>query len=209
MRRLHDQLFAALAELGVHVEIRAEPFDLPGSRPFAEDREHDSYDADARYWQILSATRGVLDELRSEFAGKQSPAQLFWHGFDLAQARYSGRRAAAIEGADAVTVEAYSHEVIAFGFWPGDERTTPFPAFYSYTAPGPDGLRDEPLEGGAWQDAGSGSLATLAYDDVRADEHPAAALKAFFRSAYRAGAIRANWPAELDRPQPGRAPELL
>jgi dihydrofolate reductase len=48
------------------------------------------------------------------------------------------------DGADPVTAEAYSHEVIAFGFWPGDDRGSPYPEFYSYTAPEPDGLRDEP-----------------------------------------------------------------
>lgn len=197
----HDQLFATLGELGVAVEIHAQPFDLPDSTPFAQDHEHDAYDADAvqRYWRILSASRRVLDALASEFAGKQSPAHLFWHGFDLAQSRYSGRRAPAVEGADAVTAEAYSHEVIAFGFWPGDDRTTPFPAFYSYTAPEPDGLREEPLDGGAWQEAGSGSLAVLPYDEVRAADDPSAALAAFFRSAYRAGAARAGWPSGLER----------
>jgi len=68
-----------------------------------------------------------------------------------------------------------------------------------YTAPEPDDLRDVPLEGGAWQDTGSGSLAILPYDDMRAADDPAAALRAFYRSAYRAGATRADWSDELDR----------
>lgn len=80
----------------------------------------------------------VLARFASRFNGKASPVQLFWHSFDLAHARYSGRPAPVIEGADLVTAEAYSHEVIAFGFWPGDERRTPYPAFYSYTAPEPE-----------------------------------------------------------------------
>jgi hypothetical protein len=37
--------------------------------------------------------------------------------------------------ADAVTREAYSHEVISFGFWPGDEKIR-LAAFYSYTPAG-------------------------------------------------------------------------
>jgi hypothetical protein len=100
-------------------------------------------------------------------------------------------------GADPVTAEAYSHEVIAFGWWPGDDRRTPFPAFYSYTAPEPSGLADRPLEPGAaaWQDTGNGSLAVLPYDDVRAAPDPEAALLAFFESAYRAGATAAGWDA--------------
>jgi hypothetical protein len=94
-----------------------------------------------------------------------------------------------------VTAEAYSHEVIAFGWWPGDDRTTPFPAFYSYTAPEPDGLREQPLEpaDAEWQAVGGGSLALLPYDAVRAAPDPAAALLSFYESAYRAGTAAAGW----------------
>jgi hypothetical protein len=41
---------------------------------------------------------------------------LYCHSFDLAVTRFSGRRAPEREGADTVTREAYSHEVISFGF---------------------------------------------------------------------------------------------
>ena len=67
--------------------------------------------------------------------------------FDLAHARFSGRPAP-VGDVDPVTAEAYSHEVIAFGFWPGDDRRSPYPAFYSYTAPEPDGLPRAPAGGG-------------------------------------------------------------
>ena len=145
----------------------------------------------------------VFEEFSGWYCGKTSPVHLFWHSFDLAHARFSGRRAPAIPGADPVTAEAYSHEVIAFGWWPGDERRTPYPAFYSYTAPEPDGLTGHPLEpaDAAWTDTGNGSLAVLPYDAVRAAGDPAAALLAFFESAYRAGATAAGWDvAALARP---------
>jgi len=203
--RFYADLFAALQDVGVDVEILARPYDLGDSPPFADDRLHDSYDADAveRYWRILRRTDEVLAGFASSFSGKTSPTHLFWHGFDLAHARYSGRRAPPSPGADLVTAEAYSHEVIAFGWWPGDERTTPFPAFYSYTSPEPDGLRQQPLEPAEaqWQDTGNGSLAVLPYDAVRAAPDPAAALRAFYESAYRAGTIAAGWDAAaLARP---------
>jgi hypothetical protein len=192
----YTDLFTALHDLGVEVEILARPYDLPGP-PFAEDRVHDSYDAEAvtRFWRILAASTHVLARFASGFNGKVSPIQLFWHSFDLAHARYSGRAARVADGADPVTAEAYSHEVIAFGFWPGDDRATPYPAFYSYTAPEPDGLRDEPLApaAAAWQDAGSGSLAVLPYDAVRTSADPPRALLGFLESSYRAGARRAGW----------------
>jgi hypothetical protein len=193
----YEDLFAALGKVGVDVAIVAKPFDLGDSPPFADDTEHDSYDADAveRYGQILRQTEAVLARFRSGFTGKASPAHLFWHSFDLAHARFSGRRAPAIPGADPVTAEAYSHEVIAFGWWPGDDRRTPYPAFYSYTAPEPDGLRDRPLAPAAaeGQDTGNGSLAILPYDAVREAADPAADLLLFFERAYRAGAEAAGW----------------
>ena len=130
----------------VYADLFAALDDLGDSPPFDEDREHRDYDPDAvhRWWRVLAMTQRVLDRFRGRFAGKASPVHLFWHGFDLAHARYSGRPAPVPEGADPVGAEAYSHEVVAFGFWPGDDRLTPYPAFYSYTSPEPDGLRDHP-----------------------------------------------------------------
>jgi len=191
------QLMSILDALGVEVAINATPFDLGDSPPFAEDRIHDSYDPDpvGRCWQILGETERVLAEFASRFNGKASPIQLFWHSFDIAHARFSGRPAPVAANADPVTAEAYSHEVIAFGWWPGDARRTPFPAFYSYTAPEPAGLADLPLEppDATWQDTGNGHLAVLTYDAVRASDDPHRTLLAFYESAYQAGAHSAGW----------------
>jgi len=192
----HARLFAALAELDVPVSIDPSPFDLPGP-PLAADREHATYDPDAvwRWWRVLARTQRVLDRFRGGFTGKASPVHVFWHSLDLAYARFSGRPAPLPHGVDPVTAEAYSHEIVAFGFWPGDDGRTPYPAFYSYTAPEPAGLRDQPLgvEAAEWQDTGNGSLAVLAYDAVREARDPDATLLAFFAAAYRAGATAAGW----------------
>ena len=197
----HGQLFAALDELWIRVEILGEPFDLGESPAFADDRVHCSYDADAarRFVQVLGDTERVLAEFAGRFDGKTSPTQFFWHSFDLAHARYSGRPARIPEGADRVTAEAYSHEVIAFGFWPGDARQTPYPAFYSYTAPEPVGLADRPLQPTAsavWTDTGHGHLAVLPYEEVRTSPDPHATLLAFYESAYAAGSAAAEWDVE-------------
>jgi hypothetical protein len=197
--RFYADLFAALRDVGVEASINVQPFDLGDSPPFPDDTLHDSYDAGAveRFWAILRLTESTLATFRSRFNGKASPAHVFWHSLDLAHARFSGRRAPPIEGADPVTAEAYSHELISFGWWPGDDRRTPFPAFYSYTAPEPDGLRDHALApaAAAWQDTGSGSLAVVPYDAIREAADPAAELLAFYESAYRAGAMAAGWDA--------------
>jgi hypothetical protein len=187
--KLHD----ALRRLGVDVAIREEPFGVPMTTPFPEDREHTAWDRDyvERFWHILDWSDRVLDEFSGWFNGKTSPVQLFWHGFDLATARYSGRPAPPID-ANFVDREAYSREVIAFGFWAGDDNLGDA-AYYSYTSPEPAGLRDQTLSSGAWVASGNGSLAVLPYESVRTAADPKAFLLTFFQSAYEAGARTAGW----------------
>jgi hypothetical protein len=189
---------AALDALGVHVTIeRPWPFDLPDrDRPFAEDTEHASYDPvwATRYWQVLSQVNLVLEEFAASFSGKASPVHHFWHTFDIAHTRFSDRKVVQPPEADAVTREAYSREVISFGFWFGDE-TFPEAAFYSYTAPEPEELTGEPLRPAraGWVPRGTGHLAVLRYDDARADADPRASVLTFYESAYQAGARQAGW----------------
>jgi hypothetical protein len=189
----HDGLLDALAALEVVADVDMRPYDLDGP-PFAQDRERDAYDGDAvaRYAQVLRSSTVVMDEFAGRFNGKQSPVHLFWHSFDLAMARYSGERAPVRDGAGVVEAEAYSHEVIAFGFWPGDDNV-PFPAYYSYTAPAPDGLTDQPLSHpeASWNE--ESGTAILPYDAVRTADDPRAVLLGFFEDAYRAGATTAGW----------------
>jgi hypothetical protein len=190
------RLHAVLAELRVDVAINEIPFGVPTTTPFPEDREHAAYDRDAveRFWRILDWTDTVFDEYAGWYCGKTSPVHLFWHSFDLAVTRFGGKRAPAMPNADAVTREAYSHEVVSFGFWAGDDNVRE-PTYYSYTAPEPGGLAARPLhpEQARWVAQGSGSLATLPYDAVRTAADPRTTLLAFLESAYQAGADAAGW----------------
>ena len=163
--------------------------------PFPQDREHASWDRDAieRYSSILDWSDSVFEEFSGWFSGKTSPVHLFWHSLDLAVTRFSGRPAPPI-AADAVTQEAYSQELISFGFWAGDDNS-PDAAYYSYTSPEPDGLRDQPLPVGEWIAFGSGSLALLPYDAVRTARDPRGSLLAFLQGAYETGARLAGWDA--------------
>ena len=187
------QLHAALRALGVDVEIKELPYRVPMQTPFARDVEHASWDRDAieRFGRILDWSDSVFDEFSGWFNGKTSPVHLFWHSLDLAVTRFSGRPAPPMD-ADAVTQEAYSQEVISFGFWPGDDNV-PDAAYYSYTAPEPPGLRDQPLALGSWTASGSGLLALVPYDAVRTARDPRTTLLAFCQSAYEAGARLAGW----------------
>jgi len=202
---LHDGLSVAdfyrrfvdlLASLDVRVDIRATPFGVPMTTPFAEDHEHASYDTDAvgRFLHVLQWSADGLEEFAGWHCGKTSPVHLFWHSFDLACSRYSGIRVQPTATTDPVTAEAYSHELISFGFWAGD-RVNPFPAYYSYTAPEPTGLTTQPLRpaGAAWTPQPNGSLAVLPYAEVRSAADPKGTLLEFFQSAYEAGASLAGW----------------
>ena len=202
---LHDGLSVAefdgslhsmLKRLGLDVAIQEVPFGIPVKTPFPSDRAHASYDRDAvqTFWRSLEWADGILEAFAGWFCGKTSPVHLFWHSLDLAVTRFSGGRSPELDSADAVTSEAYSHDLISFGFWPGDE-STPEAAFYSYTAPEPPGLRQASLQPAtaAWVDQGSGSLARLAYEDVRTAQNPTTTLLSFLESAYRAGADAAGW----------------
>jgi hypothetical protein len=190
-----EKLHSTLARLGIDVAIRETPFRVPMTTPFPEDREHAAYDRDAveRLWRILDWTDSVFEEFAGWYSGKTSPVHLFWHGLDLAVTRFNGRRAPAKPEWDEVSKEAYTHEVISFGFWAGDQKVRE-PSYYSYTAPEPADLRRRPLqpEAASWAEPPS-PLALLPYDAVRAAADPREALLSFLESAYQAGAGAAGW----------------
>jgi hypothetical protein len=193
-----DELFRGLDAVGVRTRpARAYPYGLTDAdRPFAEDTEHATYDPEAvtRFWRTLSRVDLVLEAFAGRWTGKTSPVQLFWHSFDLAVTRFSDRRVDLGPDVDAVTREAYSREVVSFGFWFGDE-VYPAPAFYSYTAPEPAELIHERLEpaSAGWITRGAGHLAVLPYEDARLQPDPRGAVLGFYESAFRAGARLAGW----------------
>jgi hypothetical protein len=188
-----------LREQGLDVKIQEQPYGVPLTTPFPADEEDAHYQREyvESFWHTLGWVDGVLDEFSGWFCGKQSPVHLFWHGLDLAYTRFSGRRAPPRDDADAVTREAYSHEVISFGFWPGDDNV-PDPSFYSYTAPEPRDLREHLLypADARWVEGPTGSLALLPYDAIRTAADPRNQLLAFLQSAYEAGVEAAGWDAD-------------
>ncbi len=193
----YDRLFDGLRSLGIDVSINAAPFELDDEQTLAQNTFHRVCDREyvRRYWGILVQVDQIFEQFAGRFNGKTSPVQLYWHSFDLAVTRFSGRRAPEREGADRVTREAYSHEVVSFGFWPGD-RDVRAPAFYSYTAPEPEGLTQQPLRPEAAFWAPEGGTALLMYDDLRNADAPKEALLEFLESAYLAGAKTAGWDVE-------------
>ncbi len=198
----YDEVMAALASLGVEVKIWTMPVEIPNPIRFEQDRVHASYDRDYanRCWRILVSADAVFKEFRARFLGKNSPVHFFWGSFDMAVTRFSGRRAPERAGADAVTREAYSHEVISAGFWPGSGEVTA-PAFYCYAAPEPPGFSKAPVRPQAAFYSSQLSEFLLMYDEVRKAPNPKETLLDFLQSTYEAGATLGNWDrASLERP---------
>lgn len=192
---------ALLADLDISVKIWKMPVEIPGPiQPFDQDTEHKSYDPEYvnRFWRVLLQTEQVFQSFRAKFIGKCSPVHFFWGSFDLAVTRFSGRIAPPRDGADSVTQEAYSHEVISHGFWPGGGGVEA--AYYSYTAPEPPGLSAANIGpvGAAYSNDMKEFL--LSYEVVRTAADPAAALTEFCETTYNAGAELGGWDrAALER----------
>jgi hypothetical protein len=204
----YRELFARLSSLGLDIRIRTMPNEIPDAIPFEQDHTHASYDTEqvGRFWRVLSQSDRVFKEFRSRFLGKCSPVHFFWGSFDLAVTRFSGRRAPPHPGGvpnlpDWVVREAYSHEVSSAGFWPGNDAV-PYPLFYSYAYPEPDGFSGASLRPAARYDPALREF-VLPYDDVRRAESPDAVLLDFLQSSYEAAADLGAWAREdLERVGP-------
>ncbi len=197
----YQQYLGWLSQLGVSVHINPVPVEVKDPIPFREDTVHASYDPEyvQRFWHVLMHATTLFQRFSSGFIGKISPVHFFWGSFDLAVTRFSGRRAPERPGVDRITREAYSHEVISAGFWPGNGGFGEA-AFYCYAAPVPHGLaakKAEPEK--AYWDASLGEF-ILKYEDLRRESSPDKALLEFLGSTYEAGADAAKWDrAALER----------
>jgi hypothetical protein len=195
----YTELMSLLREIQIEVHIDRIPNEVADPISFDRDQEHRDYDGAAaqRFHRALLSSYLVLSEFRSGFLGKVSPAHFFWGSFDLAVTRFSGRTAPLHPGGhpglpDAVSREAYSHEVSSAGFWPGNGGLG-YPAFYSYAYPQPEGYPNFPVGPvAAFYDQGLGEF-LLPYDAVRTAADPAATLLEFLETTYRAAAEAGRW----------------
>jgi hypothetical protein len=194
----HRQVFGLLDGLGIAVRINDMPNEVPDPIRFPLDETHKAYDAQAahRFWRALVQADRVFKIFRSGFLGKASPVHFFWGSFDLAVTRFSGRSAPLHPGGvpglpDAVTREAYSHEVSSAGFWPGSDAY-PQAAFYAYAYPEPPGFREAQVTAGASFDTTFGEF-ILPYDAVRSADDPDALLLDFLSTTYLAAAVGGDW----------------
>ena len=212
---IHRDLAALLARLGLPAPLHGAPNEMPDPVRFAEDHRPREWDADAArrlHGAFLCADRN-FNAFRATYRGKTSPSHLFWGSFDLAVTRFSGREAPPHPGGvphlpDAVTREAYSHEVISAGFWPGNGGYGEA-AFYAYAYPVPEGLADRVVEPGSAAWDGKLGEFVLPYAAVRDADEPDAEVQRFLASTFAAAAPLLDWPAGLtiaDGPAYGHPP---
>jgi len=201
----YREVLEALRSLGIRVEIWPVPVEMAERIPFDQDTRHSSYDPEyvGRFHRLLVQADRVLNEFRSRFIGKTSPAHFFWGSFDLAITRFSGRPAPPHPGgsyvARSVMREAYSHEVSSAGFWPGAGLGEP--AFYSYAYPEPPGFAEYPVKPEKAYYHPDMREFVLPYEAVRTAGEPDRALLAFLQSSYDAAAEKARWDrSALERP---------
>jgi hypothetical protein len=210
----YARYLSMLRSLGIEIKIMPVPMELMDTTSFVDDTTHASYDPDAvhRCWQILLQSDRVLKRFRARFIGKSSPSHFWWGGFDLACTRFSGRPAPLHPGGipncpDWVTTEAYSHECISAGWWPGMMGSpVAEPAFYAYSYPEPAGCDVAPVRPAAAYYHPVMREWILPYESVRSSPDPEGALLEFLESTYEAAATLAKWDrAKLERP-PGWKP---
>ncbi len=200
----HRRLMSELRSLQIDVRINEMPNEVAAPIRFPDDEVHAAYDPVAvnAFWRALVQAARVFRLFRTSFLGKCSPVHFFWGSFDLAVTRFSGRPAPPHPGGipglpDAVTREAYSHEVSSAGFWPGSDAY-PQAAFYSYAYPTPKGFSEARIEpaGAVW--AAEMGEWLLPYEAVRTAPDPDAALLAFLQSTYHAAADLGDWDRSLE-----------
>ena len=196
-----ERVMETLRDLDIQVHIWTMPVEIPDPIRFEKDVTHHSYDRDAvnAFWRALLAMKPVFEKFRCAFIGKCSPLHFFWGGFDLAVTRFNGKRAPERPGANSIDREAYSHEVISHGFWPG--RLPALDAcFYAYAAPEPHGFKEAKiLPAAAYYDKGWSEY-FLPYEAVRNARNPAEDLTSFLNTTYESAARLAGWSrTELER----------
>ena len=196
----YRDVMQTLGSMALPVKIRTLPVEVPAPIRFEQDTVHHAYDAQwaQRFWRILVQVERVLTACRCPFTGKASPVQFFWGSFDLAVSRFSGKPAPKRDGPGWMQ-DAYSHEVISHGFWPGSGPLLE-PAFYAYCVPEPPGLKAARIRPPAAFYHAELNEFILPYESARTSASPDAAIHAFVDSTYEQAATLAHWDrAALER----------
>jgi len=210
----YSKYLEAMKSVGLEIHIHAAPNEVEDATPFAEDEKHGSYDREyvSRLWRIFLSSQRVLMEYRAQFIGKSSTVHLFFGSFDLSVTRFSGPKTKQAPTGGAPNVpqevmdEAYSHEEMTVGFWPGARGRFEEPIYFAYIYPAPAGIEAAKIKPAAARFDSTLGEFILPYEAVRTSSSPDETLMEFLTSSYAACADLAKWDRKaLERTVVARA----
>ncbi len=197
----YNKVLNYLNEIGIEVKINTLPNEMVDPIHFHENHTG-TYNKEAatNLHKALLKINQVFYDYRSQFLGKSSEVMFFWGSFDLVVSRFSGKEAPLHPGGfpnlpDWVTQEAYSHEVMSCGFWPGD-KNNPSAAFYSYIYPAPEGFEEATIKPSSAYFHKNLREFVLNYEDVQKADNPSKMLMEFLQSSYSTAANLAGWDTD-------------
>lgn len=190
----YNTFIKLLKEINISVNIDTLPTEFADPIAFEKDTFHSSYNKEYVYkwWRIMLHLNSIFEKFRSDFKGKSSPVHFFWGSFDLNSTRFSGRPAPPPGYGGKIMEFAENEENFSFGFWPGDGRF-PFPAFYAYLYPAPNGIESAKIkpEGALFDTKLSEFI--LPYAEVINSSSPETLIMEFLQSTYYESAKLAGW----------------
>lgn len=190
----YAEVMDLMNSLNLPVLISTRPQEIPNPIPFDLDDVHAKYNRKRveDFFTSLREADRILKVFRSGFTGKCSPVHFFWGSFDLAFSVFSGRKAPERIGADRVTREGYSDELMSWGFWAGSGNIQA-PAYYSYAAPEPQDFSRGPVRPSQafYNPPTKGYILML--DEVLKSRDPEGTVLEFCESTYILGAKLGEW----------------
>ena len=142
----YAEFMGALRSLGIEVKIWPMPVEIPNPIRFDRDTEHASYDPEFayRFWLVLTRLDPSLRSFVVASLESTAPSTSSGEASTLHRPDFPGD--APPNGPEQIPslCEAYSHEVISAGFWPGG-GDVPRRRIYVYAAPEPPGFKTAPV----------------------------------------------------------------
>jgi hypothetical protein len=190
---------AALASLGIDVDIWEKPQEVADTTPFSKNTHDRMIEPEhaQRFYRVLCAIDDVFEEFRSSFFGRTG-IEFWWGSFDFCVLLFSGKPLAAPDDRGYIMRYDLDAEHLNAGFWPGDDNA-PQAGFYAYIVPEPDGCEVAPIQPAhaAWAEAMGEWL--MPYEQVCTSEDPRAAILAFLKSVYGVAVTNGGWDADSHR----------
>jgi hypothetical protein len=203
------ELLGAARVLAGDFSVDLKPQEVSWTVPLDQDEEHASYEPAQVSAYFAAATQAalVLAEFRAPFRGRSTPVNAWWGSFDLAVSLFSGEPADP-PSQDFIMRNAMDAQEVAVGWWPGDDRH-PYPAFYAYAHPAPEGFGEGTLSPREARWAPDLGEYILDWEDVCAADDPHGTALLFARSAFDHSCRVCAWDPALAASAEGTPPPVV